>query len=253
VKLGLYGINMGACADPEVAGAVARAAEAAGFESLWAAEHVVLPDPPTPDSPIPARTPLLDPAAALSYLAACTDSIRLATGIVILPQRNPLVLAKAFASVDVLSGGRLVFGVGAGYLQAEFEALGESFAGRGQRMDEYIEAIRALWCQEKPRFQGRHVSFEGIDARPRPRPRDDGALHRAAARGGARGQPTRRAGAPRNHRYPRRSPGRRFHGALGGAGSGSGGAPGPWQHGRAADRIRRRDRLSLRVGIRFGR
>jgi probable F420-dependent oxidoreductase len=168
VKFGLYGINMGACADPEVARAVAQAAEAAGFESLWTAEHVVLPDPPTPDSPIPAQTPLLDPAAALCHLAACTTTIRLATGIIILPQRNPVVLAKVYASVDVLSGGRLIFGVGAGYLRAEFEALGEPFAGRGDRMDEYIEAIRALWCEEKPSFQGRHVSFEGVDARPRP-------------------------------------------------------------------------------------
>ena len=120
MKLGLYGINLGACADPETATSVARAAEEAGFDSVWTAEHVVLPDPQVPEAPIPPQTPLLDPAVALSYVAAHTRTIRLATGIIILPQRNPLVLAKELASVDVLSGGRLIFGIGAGYLEAEF-------------------------------------------------------------------------------------------------------------------------------------
>lgn len=168
MKIGLYGINMGACVDPTTAVAVARAAEAAAFESLWTAEHVVLPDPQTPDSPIPARTPLLDPAVALAHVAAHTHTIRLATGIIILPQRNPVVLAKELASLDVVSGGRLIFGIGAGYLRAEFEALGEEFETRGERASEYIEAIRALWTQEKPSFAGDFVSFAGIDAQPRP-------------------------------------------------------------------------------------
>jgi probable F420-dependent oxidoreductase len=168
MKLGLYGINMGACVDPEVAASVAQAAEKAGFESLWTAEHVVLPDPQTPDSPVPPQIPLLDPAVALSHVASHTQKIRLATGIIILPQRNPVVLAKELASVDVLSGGRLIFGIGAGYLQAEFAALGVSFGDRGERTNEYIEAICALWTQEKPSFEGRFVSFRGIDAQPRP-------------------------------------------------------------------------------------
>jgi len=168
MRLGLYGINLGACAEPETAATVARAAEAAGFDSVWTAEHVVLPDPQVPEAPIPPQTPLLDPAVALSYVAAQTRTIRLATGIIILPQRNPLVLAKELASVDVLSGGRLIFGIGAGYLEAEFEALGASFDDRGEITNEYIEAIRVLWTQEKPRFEGRFVSFGGIDAQPRP-------------------------------------------------------------------------------------
>jgi probable F420-dependent oxidoreductase len=168
MKLGLYGINLGACVDPEAAASVARAAEAAGFESVWTAEHVVLPDPPTPDSPLPAQTPLLDPAVALSHVAAHTRTILLGTGIIILPQRNPVVLAKELASVDVLSGGRLIFGIGAGYLRAEFEAIGASFADRGEQTNEYIEAILALWTQEKPSFEGRFVAFRGIDAQPRP-------------------------------------------------------------------------------------
>jgi probable F420-dependent oxidoreductase len=168
VKIGLYGINVGLCADPEVAASVAKVAEEAGFDSLWTAEHVVLPDPQVPPSPVPAQTPLLDPAVSLSHLAAHTRTIRLATGIIILPQRNPLVLAKELASVDVLSGGRLIFGLGAGYLQPEFEAIGAPFSDRGERTNEYIEAILALWTQDEPRFQGRFVSFGGIDARPRP-------------------------------------------------------------------------------------
>ena len=168
MKLGLYGINLGPCAEPEAAASVARAAEQAGFESVWTAEHVVLPDPQVPPSPVPAATPILDPAVALAHVAAHTRTIRLATGIIILPQRNPLVLAKELASVDVVSGGRLIFGIGAGYLRPEFEALGAPFEDRGERTDEYIEAIRALWTQEAPHFEGRFVSFENIDAQPRP-------------------------------------------------------------------------------------
>jgi len=168
VKLGLYGINLGACVDPAVAAAVAKAAEGAGFDSLWTAEHVVLPDPQTPESPIPASTPLLDPAVALAHVAAHTKTIRLASGIIILPQRNPAVLAKEMASLDVISGGRAILGVGAGYIPAEFAALGADFASRGERTEEYIEAIRALWTQEKPHFEGATITFRDIDAHPRP-------------------------------------------------------------------------------------
>jgi probable F420-dependent oxidoreductase len=168
MKLGLYGINFGVCVDPEVAAAVAGAAEEAGFDSVWTAEHVVLPDPQVPAAPLPPQLPILDPAVALSHLAAHTRSMWLATGIIILPQRNPVVLAKELASVDVVSGGRLLFGLGAGYLEPEFAAVGASFGDRGQRTDEYIQAIRALWTQDKPQFEGRFVSFAGIDAHPRP-------------------------------------------------------------------------------------
>lgn len=168
MKLGLYGINFGPCVEPKTSARVACAAEAVGFDSVWTAEHVVLPDPQTPDSPIPAQTPLLDPAVALAHVAAHTHTIRLATGIVILPQRNPLVLAKELASLDVVSGGRLIFGVGAGYLRSEFEALGESFDDRGARMDECLDAIRVMWSAEKPEYRGRFFSFGDLDAQPRP-------------------------------------------------------------------------------------
>jgi probable F420-dependent oxidoreductase len=168
MKFGVFGINTGACARPETAARVARAAEAAGFDSVWTGEHVVLPDPQAPPSPAPPQHPMLDPAASLAFLAAHTQRVKLATGIIILPQRNPLVLAKELASVDVLSNGRLIFGLGAGYLKAEFDALGARFDDRGARTDEYIDVLRALWTQEKPSFAGRTVRFSGVDAQPRP-------------------------------------------------------------------------------------
>jgi probable F420-dependent oxidoreductase len=129
---------------------------------------VVLPDPQVPPSPAPPDLPFLDPATALAHLAGHTRTLLLATGIIILPQRNPLVLAKELATVDVLSRGRLVFGLAAGYLVPEFEALGIPFEERGARTDEYVDAIVALWTQEKPSYQGRFVSFQGVRAEPRP-------------------------------------------------------------------------------------
>jgi probable F420-dependent oxidoreductase len=168
LKIGVFGINTGPCADPETAAKVARAAEAAGFESVWTGEHVVLPDPQAPPSPAPPRHPMLDPAVALAFLAAHTRALRLATGIIILPQRNPVVLAKELASVDVLSEGRLICGVAAGYLKPEFEAVGVRFDDRGARCDEYIDVLRELWTAEQPRFAGKTVRFAGIDAHPRP-------------------------------------------------------------------------------------
>jgi probable F420-dependent oxidoreductase len=168
MKVGIFGINTGPCAAPETAAKVARAAEAAGFESVWTGEHVVLPDPQAPPSPAPPRHPMLDPAVALGFLSAHTQRLRLATGIIILPQRNPVVLAKELASVDVLSRGRLMFGLGAGYLKPEFDAVGARFDDRGARTDEYIDVLRALWSEEKPSFAGRTVRFAGIDAHPRP-------------------------------------------------------------------------------------
>lgn len=168
MKIALFGINLGPCADPQVAGAVARAAEAAGFDSLWTGEHIVLPDPQVPPSPVPAGTPFIDTLVALAFVAAQTRTIRLGTGIIILPQRNPVVLAKEIASTDVLSAGRLIFGIGIGYLQPEFEAIGAPFDQKGPRSEEFLRAMIALWTMEKPQFSGRFVSFSGVNAMPRP-------------------------------------------------------------------------------------
>ncbi|HJU11658.1 MAG TPA: LLM class F420-dependent oxidoreductase [Candidatus Binataceae bacterium] len=168
MKFGLFGINTGPCANPVTAAAAARAAEAAGFESVWTGEHIVLPDPQAPPSPVPADTPFIDSAIALAYVAAHTSNIRLGTGIIILPQRNPVVLAKELASVDVLSNGRLIFGIGIGYLKPEFEAIGAPFDHKGPRSEEFLAAMIALWTMEKPEYRGRFVSFGGINAMPRP-------------------------------------------------------------------------------------
>jgi len=168
MKYGLFGINFGPCADPDAAVRVAQAAEAAGLESVWTGEHVVLPDPQVAPSPVPPHVPMLDPAVSLAYVAGATQRIRLGTGIIILPQRNPVVLAKELASVDVVSQGRLIAGFGAGYLEPEFVALGAPFSDRGARTNEYIEVIRTLWTMAKPQFAGRFHRFSGIDAHPRP-------------------------------------------------------------------------------------
>jgi probable F420-dependent oxidoreductase len=166
-------MTSGPCSHPEAAARVARAAEAAGFDSLWGGEHVVLPDPRVPPSPLEPEDRIMDPVVTLAFLAAHTSRIRLGTGIIILPQRNPLVLAKELATLDVLSNGRLIFGVGVGYLELEFRALGIPFATRGAVTDEYLAAIRAIWSEGTPAYRGRHVAFEGIQANPRPvqRPR----------------------------------------------------------------------------------
>ena len=168
MKFGLFGINMNACAAPDTARRVAQAAEAAGFESLWTGEHVVLPDPQVAPSPLPPHYPLLDPAIALAWLAAHTTRIRLGTGIVILPQRNPLVLAKELASLDVVAGGRLIFGLGVGYLKPEFDALGVPFEHKGARAMDYLAAMQTLWTADQPAHSGRFVQFAGIQARPQP-------------------------------------------------------------------------------------
>ena len=168
MKLGLFNINMGRQASPAAMTRAAQAAEAAGLESLWAGEHVVLPDPQVPPSPMAPQDPALDPLVGLTYAAAVTDRIRLATGIVIMPQRNPVVLAKQIASLDVLSGGRFTFGIGVGYLEPEFRAIGANFPERGAVTDDFLDAMHSLWYDEHPEHHSPHIDFAGVDAHPRP-------------------------------------------------------------------------------------
>jgi len=168
VKLGLFNINMGRQSRPDALASAARAAEDAGFESLWAGEHVILPDPQVPPSPMAPQDDALDPFIGLTYAAAVTSTIRLATGIVIVPQRNPVVLAKQIASLDVLSGGRFTLGIGVGYLEPEFRAIGANFPERGAVTDEFVEAMQTLWYADRPEHHGRFVDFGGVDAHPRP-------------------------------------------------------------------------------------
>jgi probable F420-dependent oxidoreductase len=168
MQFGLHSVNLHTCGYPDNATRLARAAEAAGFESLWVADHVVLPDPPLPQRPMDPHMRLLDPIVALTFLAAHTTRIRLGTGVIVLPQRDPLVLAKQLATLDVLSNGRLIFGLGVGWCEPEFRALGVPFEQRGRRGDDYLAAMRAIWTQEKPSYQGRYVSFAGVQAQPQP-------------------------------------------------------------------------------------
>jgi len=165
LKFGMTSINGGATSYPEALVNLAQAAEAAGFESLWAGEHSVLADSSTR---MPATSRILNPIIALTFVAAHTRTIRLGTGVLLLPQHQPLILAKELATLDVLSGGRLMVGVGVGWSEEEFQALGVPFRERGARADEYLDAMRAIWSQEKPAYHGRYVSFQGVQAYPHP-------------------------------------------------------------------------------------
>lgn len=159
---------MYASASPGGPARVAALAEKLGYDSVWAGEHVVLPSPRTEGSPMEATDPSLDPLIALAQCATVTESIRLGTGIIILPQRNPVVLAKQIASLDVLSNGRFVFGMGVGYLEPELRAIGVPVDERIDMSMEYLGAMRSLWYDERPAYSGRFVQFENIDAHPRP-------------------------------------------------------------------------------------
>jgi len=176
MKFGIMFANVLGFTGPDGAAAIAQAAEAAGFESLWAVEHVVVPagyqsEYPYSDSgrmPGTEDVDIPDPLVWLSYVAAETNTIRLATGILILAERNPVVTAKEVATLDVMSKGRVTLGVGAGWLREEFDAIGVPFEHRGKRLDENIEAMRALWTQDKPTYQGEFVSFTDAISRPHP-------------------------------------------------------------------------------------
>lgn len=168
MKFGLFGIGSGISARPDVAIKMATLAEDAGFESVWTGEHVVLPDPRQAPSPADPEHPMLHPSTVLAHVAATTSRIKLGTGITLIAQRNPLVLAKEMGSLDILCDGRLILGIGAGYLHQEFKALGVDFHTRGARSNEYIEVMQALWTLDKPQYSGRFYQFENINAHPRP-------------------------------------------------------------------------------------
>ncbi len=155
---------------------ICRRAEAVGFESVWGGEHVILPDtigsryPYTADGKIPAEpdTPIPDPLIWLAFVAAAAPTLRLGTCILIVPQRNPVVLAKELATLDRLSGGRVELGLGIGWMKEEFKALGVPWDRRGARNDEYIAAMRALWAGPHAEFHGEFVDFPPVTCSPRP-------------------------------------------------------------------------------------
>ncbi len=147
---------------------IAQSAEAMGYESLWTGEHIVLPDPQEAPSPAPPDADMVETVATLSYLAGVTTTIKLGTGIIILPQRRPAILAKSLASLDVLSGGRLLFGLGVGYIPREFAACDTPMAARGERTDRYLEAMRALWTKDAVSIDNEYVQFDRVTANPKP-------------------------------------------------------------------------------------
>jgi probable F420-dependent oxidoreductase len=167
---------------PETFIDMARAAEQLGFEALWVGDHVVLPErtvsvypyarldhatAPREDgtrrdfreatglTDVDPRDPLYEPLVVLSVLAGLTHRIRLGVGVLVVPYRHPVLTAKMLATLDVMSGGRLVLGVGVGWLQEEFEALGGSYEHRGAMTDEYLAVMHALWTEDRPIFEGR--------------------------------------------------------------------------------------------------
>jgi len=192
MRVGLLSPSMPPYDSPEAARRIATLAERHGVDSLWVPEHVVLPAEsrtPYPYSadgkmPVPPEWPYPDPLAWLSYVAGITSSIRLVTGMLVLPQRNPVVLAKETATIDFLSGGRLSLGVGLGWFREEFEAVGAGFDDRAARFEECVGVLRALWSGEET-YSGRYHRLR--DARCYPKPARPGGIplimggHSAAA------------------------------------------------------------------------
>jgi probable F420-dependent oxidoreductase len=175
MKIGIVFSNVMLFGTPDGARALAEAADETGIESLWTVEHVVVPEgyeSPYPYSasgkmPGGETAPIPDPLVWISYVAALTKNVRLATGILILPQRNPVVLAKECATIDVLSGGRLTLGIGIGWLAEEFAAIGVPFKERVARTEEYVGAMRALWSANES-YSGDFVTFDKARSNPKP-------------------------------------------------------------------------------------
>jgi probable F420-dependent oxidoreductase len=208
VKVGICASGFGAAATPDFVASSARAAEQAGFSTIWVGEHVALFDDysrsiypyadfagsghdgavPFPDP----RTPVVDPLIAMTWAAAATSRIEVGSGILILPQRNPVVLAKQLATLDAFSDGRVALGAGLGWCREEYDAIGVPWAGRGHRMDEHLASLRLLFREDAVSFAGDVVRFQGVYIRPRRRPEgipilvggeSDAALRRVARSG----------------------------------------------------------------------
>jgi probable F420-dependent oxidoreductase len=190
MKLGICLPHYGRPIEPSRLAQLAARAEEVGLDSVWVTDHVVVPK----DVPLIYRDDMLDPLAVLPWLAGVTERIALGTSVVVLPYRSPLPVAKLLASVDVLSGGRLVVGVAVGWLEGEFAALGVPFRERGRRTDEAIELFRAVWTEDHPEIKTANYNLSGdvkVSPMPLQKPRppilvggaSDAALRRAARLG----------------------------------------------------------------------
>ena len=176
MKFGLRYCNIGPLSQREPALELAQFAESAGFESLWSIEHVVIPAgyqsayPYSDDGRFgwPENLDYPDPVMWLAVIAGATTTLKLGTAVMILPQRNPVVLAKELATIDAMSGGRMLFGAGVGWLEEEFDAIGVPFSERGPRTDEAIEVLRCLWAEDEASFDGQFHSFDRALMFPKP-------------------------------------------------------------------------------------
>jgi probable F420-dependent oxidoreductase len=185
MKFGLMFVNSGPFSNPDLLAHLATTAENCGFESLWTVEHVVIPKgyqspyPYSEDGKIPGgeEVAIPDPLLPLGFIAAITKKIKLATGVMILPQRHPLYVAKELATLDVLSGGRTILGIGSGWLKEEFDALGLDFHVRGARTDEAIKSLRAAWGDNPSSFHGKHFNFGPLASFPKPAQSKGVAIH----------------------------------------------------------------------------
>jgi probable F420-dependent oxidoreductase len=163
MRFGVTLPNFGMHAKKDAILKIAKTAEELGFDSLWVSDHIVIPKSHQGFGDI-----FYEPLTTLTYVAACTIKIHLGTSVIILPYRNPIVLAKMLSTLDLLSGGRVILGVGVGWLKDEFDALGISYEERGPITDECIEVLKVLWTEEEVSFKGRYYNFSGIKFLPRP-------------------------------------------------------------------------------------
>ncbi len=176
MKFGLMFVNAGPFGNPEVFEALVRTADEVGIESIWTVEHVVVPvgyesQYPYSESgrmPGPENSPIPDPILPLSYAAAITDRLRFGTGVLILPQRHPAYVAKQMATLDQLSRGRAMLGVGIGWLEEEFQTVGVPFKERAARTEESIRAIRSLWSDAPSPFDGEYYRWAAVESNPKP-------------------------------------------------------------------------------------
>ncbi len=177
MRFGVHLVAAGRMIEGEKIARVATRAEQLGFDSLWVSDHIVFPSqltsayPYSPDGKLPLdpSNPLLEPFTVLSYAAAVTKTVKLGTSVIIVPYRDPLVSAKIIASLDVLSGGRFIFGVGVGWLEEEFRALRLDMRNRAAQTREALLAMQACWTQDDPEFHGEFYDFAGIKFAPKPR------------------------------------------------------------------------------------
>jgi probable F420-dependent oxidoreductase len=184
MKIGIMFANSGHFSRPELFAELARDAEQCGFESIWTVEHVVVPQPHMPypgskDGQMPGgdHVPIPDPLIPLAYAAALTTKLKFSTGVIILPQRHPLYLAKQLATLDLLSKGRMMVGIGSGWMKEEFDSLGVGFNVRGARTDESIQAMRAIWREPVASFHGKHFHFHDVKSFPKPVQKDGIPIH----------------------------------------------------------------------------